>query len=117
MSAADPVLVDVDASHAAPLSGKFHTDPAYRASADWKPRWAKVANPGRGATCQECAQLQHENRGKFGPRMQPRQRRSFPPKTMPDPETGLSVKVKGPTLLLCSRHAAVWEEIDKGDTA
>lgn len=118
-SALEPALIDVASTPDAPLSSKYRTDPQYRASADWKPRWAKVANPaGRGVTCQECAQLQHETHGRFGPRMQPRKRRSFPAKSVPDPaKAGETMKVKGPVLLLCSRHAYAWEAMDRADMA
>jgi hypothetical protein len=114
----DPVLpVEVSATPDAPLSAKYRTDPQYRASIEWRPRWAKVANPaGRGVTCHECAALQHETHGRFGPRMQPRKRRSFPTKSEPDPaRVGAVIQVKGPTLLLCSRHACAWDAMDKAD--
>ena len=117
-AAAEPALpVDVASTPDAPLSGKYRTDPAYRASAEWKPRWAKVANPASPRNvCHECAQLQHETAGRFGPRMQPRKRRTFPTKTKADPaKPGATIQVKGPTLLLCSRHTQTWEELDKAD--
>lgn len=116
---AELALVNVESTPDAPLSGKYRTDPAYRASVEWKPRWAKVANPASPRNvCHECAQLQHETHGRFGPRMQPRKRRSFPTKTEADPQKpGATIQVKGPTLLLCSRHAYAWEAMDQADMA
>jgi hypothetical protein len=100
-------LVDITPENTAELSAKFGTDPDYRASAGRRPSWAKIANPSaRGAMCAECAQLQHETRGQFGPRMQPRTRRSFPAKVG-----------GGPALSLCTRHAQAWRDRDAEDMA
>jgi len=99
-------LVDVTPETSAELSAKF-ADPDYRASAGRRPSWAKIANPAaKGAMCAECAQLQHETRGAFGPRMQPRTRRSFPK------SAGGS-----PALALCTRHAQAWRDRDAEDMA
>jgi hypothetical protein len=48
--------------------------------------------------------------------MQPRKRRAFPTKPEPDPTSnGAMLQIKGPTLLLCSRHAVAWEALDETD--
>ncbi|WP_280427837.1 hypothetical protein [Nocardia brasiliensis] len=115
MSAEPALPIEIETTSDAPLSAKYRTDPQYRADADWRPQWSKVANPaGRAVMCHECAQLQHETRGRFGPRMQPRKRRAFPAKSEPDPaRPGAMIRITGPTLLLCSRHAFAWEALDK----
>jgi hypothetical protein len=112
----DPALpVEVRPAPAVSLSGKYRTDAEYRANAEWQPKWTPVKPGPRAGACDECAQLQHETRGKFGPRMQPRKRRVFPTKSAPDPATGHTIRVKGPVLALCSRHAQAWEELDADD--
>lgn len=119
MSGAEPALpVEVERTADAPLSARYRSDPEHRANPERRPRWTPVANPGgRGMTCQECAQLQHETGGRFGPRMQPRKRRSLPARSATDPATGYTIRVKGPTLLLCSRHAYAWTALDEADMA
>jgi hypothetical protein len=52
--------------------------------------------------CQECACLQHERDGDFGPRRQAKHRRRRP---------------TGPTLELCNAHAEQWKARDERDTA
>ncbi|MFD7045618.1 hypothetical protein [Rhodococcus jostii] len=84
----------------APLSTTY-ANPSYRASAQEKPKWTpvKVKAP---IPCDECAAVQHETRGRFGPRASARQRRGF---------------VGGPILRLCTRHANAWRERDTRDGA
>ncbi|MGW4117091.1 hypothetical protein [Nocardia sp. NPDC004711] len=112
----DPALFAVQHQLTAELSQRYSKDPDYRASAERKPSWAKITNPSaRGAFCDECANLQHETGGKFGPRMQPRQRRHFPTKTVNGEKVG-----GGPALRLCTRHAEAWRErddIDRSESA
>ncbi|MFE4461446.1 hypothetical protein ACFROC_29190 [Nocardia tengchongensis] len=94
-------LVDVTPETSAPLSRHFSAEP-WRATAARRPKWQKIANPSPAAHCSECAVLQHETRGEFGPRMQPRARRTF-------------AGDKASALVLCSRHAQAWRARDAVD--
>ncbi len=92
----------------AQLSARYLADPAYRATSVRKPKWGSIKNPAApNAMCGECVQIQHETRGKFGPRMQPRNTRSLP-RTLDHPAT---------TLKLCARHTESWRAIDHKDLA
>lgn len=75
------------------LSARFDVD-AYHARPKDTIRWTATRS-GRG--CDECAALQHETRGQYGPRHPARQRRAI---------TG------GPDLLLCHTHADAWRTRD-----
>ncbi len=84
------------------LSAKFADDPNYRARAGRMPSWTTIARPTARLACSECAQLQHETRGRCGARMLPRQRRSFP-------------NQHDAALLLCTTHADAWRQLDRED--
>jgi len=73
---------------------------AYRLAVDEVAKWTdiKVKAP---RDCQECAQLQHETRGSFGPRRQAKHRRAHP---------------MGPKLELCSAHTEQWKVRDAKDS-
>lgn len=73
---------------------------AYRLAADEAAKWSdiKVKAP---RDCQECAQLQHETGGVFGPRRQAKHRRAHP---------------MGPKLELCSAHTEQWKVRDLEDS-
>lgn len=62
----------------------------------WTPIKLKVPRP-----CQECARLQHETAGEFGPRADARHRR-----------TALLAGGGKLALDLCSRHADTWRQRD-----
>lgn len=96
----DPLWPELTQTTTAPLSKAFE-NPSYRASATEKPKWTpvKVKAP---MACDECAAVQHETRGTYGPRANARQRRAF---------------VGGPILRLCTRHANAWRERDEKDCA
>lgn len=91
----DP-LFETGPATSVPLS-KQYSVPAYRASAEEKPKYAKSVTQ---LPCDECSFLQHETGGKFGPRAQAKARRSFP---------------GGPNLRLCRRHEKAWRERDEKD--
>jgi hypothetical protein len=52
--------------------------------------------------CEECAWVQHESRGDFGPKRQAKHRRRHP---------------MGPQLELCTAHMKLWKERDERDAA
>lgn len=81
-----------------PLS-EVYDAPLYRAVPGDEPGWSPVTRA--RVDCDECAALQHESHGKYGPRQKPRQKRAFH---------------GGPELLLCSAHALAWHERDDIDT-
>lgn len=72
----------------------------YRLALDEVAKWTdiRVKAP---KPCQECAQLQHETRGSFGPRRQAKHRRTHP---------------MGPKLELRSAHTEQWKVRDAEDS-
>lgn len=106
-STGTPALVDVQAETSASLSQRYATQPDYQARPGDRPRWSKIDTPPAGAMCDECAQLQHETRGRYGPRKQPRERRTFP--------AIAGKRAAGPALRLCYQHAQVWHAKDDHD--
>lgn len=74
-------------------------DPFHRLRPGQQATWTPV----RASTvdCQECAHLQHERRGAFGPRRQAKWRRKTPDGTRMD---------------LCRGHALAWRTRDHTDT-
>lgn len=92
-----PNLTPVDS---APMSKAFAVM-SYRSSPEERPKWSaiKVKNP---MPCDECAAVQHETKGAYGPRANAKQRRAFK---------------GGPILRLCTRHANAWHERDQKDGA
>lgn len=52
--------------------------------------------------CQECAHVQHETQGRFGPRRLAKHRRTLP--------------AGGPALDLCRGHAQAWRRRDAADS-
>lgn len=81
------------------LSARFGNG-EYRAGPGMKVKWTRKA-PRARADCDECAALQHETRGAYGPRRQVRARRA----------------VTGTTLDLCAAHAVAWKSRDIADGA
>ncbi|OBA54439.1 hypothetical protein A5789_22020 [Nocardia sp. 852002-51101_SCH5132738] len=98
MTTATRPALRVVADNTAPLSQTYDA-PLYRATAQDKPTWDQLTRS-RG-DCDECAALQHESHGKYGPRAKARQKRAFH---------------GGPELLLCSAHALAWHDRDDIDT-
>lgn len=91
------VLTIVSAAEVA-LSQRYATN-SYRATANEWPTWTPVDGVVGG--CDECSMLQHESRGKYGPRRSPSNRRGFP---------------DGAVLYLCDQHSQAWRERDAADT-
>lgn len=87
---------------AAPLSWHYDTVEYRLGPTQPKATWTSVTGSAAGAACDECARLQHETRGAFGPRMRPRHQRT--------------VLGGGPTLALCGTHATAWRDRDADDT-
>lgn len=104
-SAEIAALIEKPPRASAPLSRRYAA-PAYRVASIHPPTWSKVT-PARDAFCHECAQVQHESQGAFGPRMRPRARRKLP---------GEDARSEH-TLLLCGPHATVWKDRDAADMA
>lgn len=73
--------------------------PAWRLVGGQRAKWTAI----RVTTvdCVECAMLQHERRGGFGPRRQARHRRVHP---------------TGDRLDLCRAHAMAWKQRDQHDS-
>lgn len=81
-----------------PLSAALATAP-WRLRRGQMARWTRIRP--RTLDCQECAHLQHEMRGAYGPRRQAKHRRVVPGFTRLD---------------LCHAHAQAWRERDQNDT-
>jgi hypothetical protein len=93
-----PPLFVVSPATDVPLSKHYSARP-WRATQREMPKWTNYTS--KTAYCDECVMVQHETRGEFGPRMQPRRKRMMPG--------------GGPELKLCTRHAMAWEERDRAD--
>ena len=72
----------------------------YRLDRNEKAKWTSIKVKGP-RPCNECAYMQHETGGKFGPRRQAKHRRSHP---------------MGPALELCHAHRDLWLERDEKDS-
>lgn len=94
-----PGLFPAPEPDALPLS-QLLASPAWRLTRGESAKWTRI----RASTvdCMECAHLQHEKRGDFGPRRQAKRRRIIP---------------DGPRLDLCHSHAQLWMARDKTDSA
>ena len=90
-------LLQVVPETTAPLS-RHYANRSYQATPAEVPKWTKTSATTKH--CDECAMLQHETGGRFGPRKQPKHRRGFP---------------GGPVLYLCSLHAQAWRDRDTAD--
>lgn len=73
----------------------------YRLGPGDQARWIRINV--KTLDCMECAHLQHETRGAFGPRRQAKRRRIGP-----EPDFA--------RLDLCRAHALVWEQRDETDS-
>lgn len=72
----------------------------YRLGGGERAKWTSIKVKGP-RPCDECAYMQHQTGGKFGPRRQAKHRRSHP---------------MGPTLELCHAHRDLWLERDEKDS-
>jgi len=97
--AARPALFPEPARQPPPLS-RWLASPGWRLVPGEKARWTDLRTT--TVDCQECAHLQHEQNGNFGPRRQAKRRRVTP---------------LGARLNLCREHALAWKQRDEKDTA
>lgn len=72
----------------------------YRLSKGEKAKWTAIKVKGP-RPCQECAYMQHQTNGAFGPRRQAKHRRAHP---------------MGPALELCHAHRDLWLDRDAKDS-
>ena len=79
---------------------KALSGPDYRLRKDEKAKWTNV-NLKTYRPCQECAAVQHETGGAFGPRRQIKKRRRV---------------VGGKVIEMCQQHAQLWRELDAKDS-
>lgn len=82
-----------------PLSRSL-AEPAWRLRPGESAKWTRISV--KTLDCRECAHLQHERRGDFGPRRQAKRRRTVP---------------GGGRLDLCHAHAQAWQQRDQNDSA
>lgn len=92
-----PALFPEPAVDPPALSAGYAASP-YRLLPGEKAKWTWIHV--KTIDCMECALLQHEQRGEFGPRRQAKRRRIGP---------------RGVRLDLCRAHAMQWEQRDKTD--
>jgi hypothetical protein len=74
--------------------------PGWRLLRGQEARWTHIRP--RTIDCEECAHLQHEQRGSYGPRRQAKHRRVVPGRVRLD---------------LCHAHALAWRHRDENDSA
>jgi hypothetical protein len=72
----------------------------YRLNRGEKVKWTAIKVKGY-RPCQECAYMQHQTGGQFGPRRQAKHRRTHP---------------MSPALELCTAHKDLWLDRDEADS-